>query len=51
MAIRNIVLEGEPILYKKCREVENFDDRLSTLIDDMIDTMKNSRGVGLVRVL
>ncbi|MBR0423477.1 MAG: peptide deformylase [Clostridia bacterium] len=47
MAIRNIVLEGEPILYKKCREVENFDNRLSTLIDDMIDTMKNSGGVGL----
>ncbi len=47
MAIRNIVLEGEPILYKKCREVENFDDRLSILIDDMIDTMKNAKGVGL----
>lgn len=47
MAIRNIILEGEPILYKKCREVENFDDRLSILIDDMIDTMKNSKGVGL----
>lgn len=47
MAIRNIVLEGEPILYKKCREVENFDDRLGILIDDMIDTMKNSKGVGL----
>lgn len=47
MGIRKIVLEGDPILYKKCREVEKFDDKLSDLIDDMIDTMNRARGVGL----
>lgn len=47
MGIRNIVLEGDPILYKKCREVECFDDKLSELIDDMIETMRKAGGVGL----
>ncbi len=47
MAIRNIVKEGTPILYKKCRPVEKFDESLSILIDDMFETMKAERGVGL----
>lgn len=47
MAIRNIVLEGDPILSKKCRVVEKFDERLSQLIDDMIETMHLKNGVGL----
>ena len=47
MAIRNIVIEGDPILNKKSRNVEKFDDRLSVLIDDMIDTLKEADGVGL----
>ena len=40
MAIRNIVKEGDPILNKKARKVEKFDERLATLIDDMIETME-----------
>lgn len=47
MAIRNILMEGDPTLYKKCRVVEKFDERLSLLIDDMIETMKYAGGVGL----
>ncbi|MDO4199817.1 MAG: peptide deformylase [Clostridia bacterium] len=47
MGIRNIILEGDPVLYKKCRVVEKFDDRLSNLIDDMIETMNKAGGVGL----
>ena len=47
MAIRNIVKEGEPILSKKCRTVEKFDQRLWDLLDDMADTLKESNGVGL----
>ena len=47
LGIRNIVLEGDPLLCKKCREVEKFDDRLSSLIDDMINTMNKAEGVGL----
>lgn len=47
MAIRNIVLEGDPILKKKCRQVEKFDDRLAQLIDDMKETMCLNDGIGL----
>ena len=47
MALREIVVEGDNVLNKKCREVEKFDDRLSVLIDDMIDTLIDSGGVGL----
>lgn len=47
MAIRNIFKEGDPILRVKCREVESFDQRLATLIDDMFDTMYRANGAGL----
>ena len=47
MAIRSIVKVGDPVLSKKCREVENIDDRIITLLDDMIDTLYDSGGVGL----
>lgn len=47
MAIRQIILEGDPILTKKCRPVEKFDKRLSELLDDMAETMYNGNGVGL----
>ena len=39
MAIRTIRKEKDPCLYKKCREVTVFDERLSQLIDDMFDTL------------
>ena len=47
MAIRNIVKLGDEILTKKCREVKKIDDRIICLLDDMIDTLKDSGGVGL----
>ncbi len=47
MALREIVKKGDDVLTKKCREVVKFDERLSTLIDDLIDTLRNSGGVGL----
>ena len=47
MAIRQIVKEGDSVLSKKCRVVEKFDDKLATLIDDMIETMHRANGVGL----
>ncbi|MGG7176043.1 peptide deformylase [Clostridium paraputrificum] len=47
MAIRNIRVNGDDILRKKCRKVDRIDDRLLTLIDDMIDTMYDADGVGL----
>ena len=47
MALRNIVTEGDPILSKKCRSVEKFNQRLWDLIDDLIETLADSGGVGL----
>ena len=38
------------MLRKKSRPVEVFDDRLATLIDDMVDTMYKAEGVGLAAV-
>ena len=39
MAIRNLRYEGDEILKKKSRDVEIIDEKLQTLIDDMIETM------------
>jgi len=47
MAIRNIRLEGDPILRKKSKKVEKIDDRIITLLDDMEETMRHAQGVGL----
>lgn len=47
MAIRQIVKEGDSVLTKNCRQVVKFDDRLAQLIDDMIETLHDSGGVGL----
>ncbi|MCR5330347.1 MAG: peptide deformylase [Lachnospiraceae bacterium] len=47
MAIRNIRVEGDPILNKKSREVTEMTDRNRELIEDMLDTMYDANGVGL----
>jgi peptide deformylase len=47
MALRNIVCEGDDILKKHCREVADIDDRIRTILDDMIETMRDSDGVGI----
>ena len=47
MALRNIVTVGDSVLSKACRPVTKFDDRLSILIDDMIETLEEANGVGL----
>ena len=43
MALRNIRKHGDDILRKKCREVENIDDRLLTLIEDMISAEQGAK--------
>lgn len=50
MAVRNLRLEGDEILKKKSREIETIDEKLQTLIDDMIETMHKYNGVGLAAV-
>lgn len=47
MALRRILTKEEPGLRKKSREVVDFNDRLWTLLDDMIETMASGDGVGL----
>ena len=50
MAIRNIRTDNDPVLRKKSRVVENFDEKLWVLLDDMKDTMYQAEGVGLAAV-
>lgn len=47
MAIRKIVTQGDPLLYKKCRPVTDFNRRLHDLLDDMKETLAEAQGVGL----
>ena len=47
MALREIVTLPEPILRRKAKPITKFDKDLQTLIDDMIDTMRDAPGVGL----
>ncbi|MCD1147116.1 peptide deformylase [Peptoniphilus sp. KCTC 25270] len=50
MAIRTIRTDEDPILRKKSREVEKFDENLKNLIEDMKETMYEAQGVGLAAV-
>lgn len=50
MAIRTMRLEKDEILRKKSKEVEKIDEKIQTLIDDMIETMYKYNGVGLSAV-
>ena len=47
MAKRKIIQVPDELLKKKCREVENFDERLFELLDDMKETLIAADGVGL----
>ncbi len=47
MAKREIVKVGDSTLRTICKDVTEFDERLSVLIDDMIETMFALDGVGL----
>ncbi|CAM2957051.1 peptide deformylase [Hathewaya histolytica] len=47
MALRNLRINGDEILRKRCKEVTNIDDRTLSLIEDMKETMYKENGVGL----
>ncbi len=47
MSLRKIVTLPVPVLRRKARPVSRFDAELQTLIDDMIETMRDAPGVGL----
>ena len=47
VALRNILVDGDPKLRKTSRTVEVIDDRIRMLLDDMAETMYAANGVGL----
>jgi peptide deformylase len=47
MAIREIVLMGDPVLRARAQEVVKFDAALAALVRDMFDTMYHAEGIGL----
>lgn len=47
MPLREIVFLPDPVLRRKAHKVTTFDSELQTLIDDMIETMREAPGVGL----
>ena len=47
MAVLDIILAPDPRLTTPCQPVETIDERLGTLIDDMLDTMYAAPGIGL----
>ena len=50
MAILKIVKFGDPMLRKVSRPVTEITPRILTLLDDMVDTMRNAGGCGLAAV-
>ena len=47
MALRNVRVQGDPVLTKVCKEVKEINARTKELIEDMVDTMYEANGVGL----
>ncbi|MCE1253669.1 MAG: peptide deformylase [Anaerolineae bacterium] len=47
MAIREIVYTPDPVLRRKAHKVTVFDKETKTLIEDMIETLREAPGVGL----
>ncbi|MDA0312471.1 MAG: peptide deformylase [Gemmatimonadetes bacterium] len=47
MALREIVLLGDPVLREEASEVDDFDEELRVLVRDMYETMYDAEGIGL----
>lgn len=47
MSLRNIHLFGSPVLRQRSPEITTVDDEVRTLIADLFETMRFSKGVGL----
>jgi len=47
MAVREIVLMGDPVLREEAAEVSDFDRELRALVRDMYESMYHAEGVGL----
>lgn len=47
MAIREMRIQGDPVLGKVCRPIKEMTPKHQELIEDMLDTMYEQNGVGL----
>ncbi|MCX6066970.1 MAG: peptide deformylase [Chloroflexi bacterium] len=47
MTVLEIVTVPDQVLRKKAKTITKFDEKLQTLIDDMVETMRAAPGVGL----
>lgn len=47
MAIREVRIEGDPLLRKKSRNIDEINERILVLLEDMVDTMYEKDGIGL----
>jgi peptide deformylase len=47
VAIREIVLLGDPVLRERADDVTEFDEELRKLVRDMFETMYHAEGIGL----
>ena len=47
MALREIITLPHPTLRRKAQKVSEFGPELQTLVDDMVETMRQAPGVGL----
>lgn len=47
MALRDIITLPHPTLRRKARKVTDFGPELQTVVDDMVETMRQAPGVGL----
>lgn len=47
MALREIRIDGDPILRKTSKEITDINNRILVLLDDMLETMKYADGVGI----
>src|SRR5512138_3982710 len=47
MTLHKIVTLPDPVLRRKAHRVMKFDKNLQTVIDDMVETMREAPGVGL----
>lgn len=50
MTVLPLVIAPDPLLKQKSATVEQVDEEVRTLLDDMADTMYDSRGIGLAAV-
>lgn len=47
MAVRPVVITGDPVLHRPAAKVARFDEELRALVADMYETMDAAHGVGL----